>query len=328
MIGSQSQKEPTISANRQELTVYQILRNYLLRHIQTFFYTLGQLTQKPFLTMMTVMVIGIALSLPTGLNVLLSNFDQMLEGWGDSTQVSLFLHEDVSDKQAMALRKRIEEQQLIKSAIYISPEEALKEFKSHSGFGEALDALMTNPLPGVIVVTPEDENSDPASVSQILNELSQYKEVELAQIDMEWVKRLYAMMAIGERTVWVLATLLSIAVLLVIGNTIRLGIQNSHDEIIITKLIGATDAFIQRPFLYTGFWYGLMGSIIAIILIEIALLLIESPVEQLSSLYQSDFNLAGMDFNTILWLVVSGSMLGLIGSWIAVGKHLKEIEPT
>jgi cell division transport system permease protein len=180
----------------------------------------------------------------------------------------------------------------------------------------------------VIVITPVTKNRTPQSVSELLNELSTQKEVELAQIDMEWVARLHAMMAIGERTVWVLATLLSLAVLLVIGNTVRLAIQNRRDEIIITKLIGATDAFIQRPFLYTGFWYGAIGGFIAIVLIESSLLLIETPFKTLTALYNSQFLLAGMGFSSMLSLIIIGSVLGLFGSWIAVGQHLKDIEPS
>ena len=126
----------------------------------------------------------------------------------------------------------------------------------------------------------------------------------------------------------ILAALLSVAVLLVIGNTIRLAIQNRRDEIIITKLIGATDSFIQRPFLYTGLWYVLIGSFVAVILIEISLFIISSPVERLTTLYQSDFTIAGMSLTAIFTLLISGSMLGLSGSWIAVNRHLKEIEPT
>ncbi len=322
------QRSNTTAPNRHKITLLAMLKTYLLRHLQTFFYSLGQLSDKPFSTFMTTAVIGIALSLPAGLNVLLNNFQNILKTWGDASQISLFLHDNINDNQALQLRQNLVNHPQIADALFISKEEALKEFKSLSGFGNALDALHNNPLPAVIVITPVVQDRTPQTVAQLREELSTRKEVELAQIDMEWVERLHAMMAIGERTVWVLASLLSLAVLLVIGNTVRLAIQNRRDEIIITKLIGATDAFIQRPFLYTGFWYGVIGGFIAIVLIEISLVLIDTPFSRLTALYNSQFLLTGMSINTMLSLIFIGSVLGLIGSWIAVGQHLKDIEPT
>jgi cell division transport system permease protein len=152
--------------------------------------------------------------------------------------------------------------------------------------------------------------------------------VEMAQLDMQWVKRLYGLMDIGRRGVWVLASLLALAVLLVVGNTIRLAIQNRRDEIIITKLIGGTDTFIRRPFLYTGFWYGVLGGIIAFILVQASLGVLAGPVNNLAGLYSSTFRLDGMDLPTVGALLSSGMVLGLLGSWLAVGRHLRAIEPT
>lgn len=304
------------------------LNNYLLRHIQTFFYTLGQISTRPFSTFMTAAVIGIALSLPAALNLLLQNGQEVLQGWNSATQISLFLTQKTGERSAKNLASALRKIPEIATVEYISKESALAEFSKHSGFGEALDALEQNPLPAVLLITPEISQQQPAQIATLVERLSKRREVDIAQLDMEWVERLFALMAIGERGVSILAGLLALAVLLVVGNTIRLAIQNRRDEIIITKLIGATDSFIRRPFLYTGFWYGLLGGIIALILVELSLVLLADPVREVASLYHSSFQLQGIDAQTLAALLGVGSFLGYFGSWIAVGRHLREIEPT
>ncbi|MEN8170456.1 MAG: permease-like cell division protein FtsX [Pseudomonadota bacterium] len=304
------------------------LRNYFARHLQTLVYSLGQLTLKPFATLMTVAVIGIALAMPAGLHVLLKNVQQVLSGWDGAAQLSLFLHHETRESEALTLADRLRARKGIAAVDYISSEQAMSEFQRLSGFGEALSALEDNPLPPVLVVHPALELQGPALLQQLRQELADEKAVEIAQLDMQWIKRLYALMDIGKRGVWVLAAMFALGVLLVVGNTIRLAIQNRRDEIIIIKLIGATDTFIRRPFLYTGFWYGLLGGVIAFILIELALWLLSGPVNNLASLYSSEFRLANIDLVTAVALLSGGTLLGLFGSWLAVGRHLRAIEPS
>ncbi|WP_232023946.1 permease-like cell division protein FtsX [Sulfurivermis fontis] len=306
-----------------------LLRSWLLRHVQTFFYTLGQIWRRPFNALLTAAVIGIALALPAGLHVLLGNAQQVARGWDGATQVSLFLKRSVSEQRAEALARELEALPEIGSVRYISREQALEEFKSLSGFGDVLQVLEDNPLPAVLVLFPKVEQAQgPEALEQLLTQLRARPEVDLAQLDMQWVKRIYAMMDIVSRGVWVLGSLLGLAVLLVVGNTIRLAIQNRRDEIVIIKLIGGTDAFIRRPFLYTGFWYGLFGGLIALGMIQVSLLFLAGPVAGLAGLYGSDFRLHGLDLLTALALFSGGCLLGLLGSWLAVGRHLREIEPT
>ncbi len=304
------------------------LRNHFLRHFQTLFYTLGQLSRRPFSTLMTVAVIGIALALPAGMHVLLKNVQTVLSGWDGAAQVSLFLHRETREPAALSLAEKLRARPEVASVDYISAEQAMEEFRLLSGFGEALSALEENPLPPVLVVHPALTRQSPDALSVLVEELGKEGSVELAQLDMQWVKRLYGLMDIGRRGVWVLASLLALAVLLVVGNTIRLAIQNRRDEIVITKLIGATDTFIRRPFLYTGFWYGLLGGIIAFVLVQASVWLLASPVNNLAGLYNSAFRLAGMDLATVGALLGGGLLLGLLGSWLAVGRHLRDIEPT
>lgn len=304
------------------------LRNYLLRHLQTLFYSLGQMVRRPFGSAMTAAVIGIAMALPTGLHLLLQNAQHVTSGWEGATQMSLFLQRDTNEKSALALAERLRVQPEIERVDYISSAQAMEEFRRLSGFGEALDALESNPLPPVLVVLPGPGAGDPESIGGLLERVRALPEVEMAQLDMQWVKRLFKLMDIVSRGIWVLATLLGLAVLLVVGNTIRLSIQNRREEILVMKLIGGTDAFIRRPFLYTGFWYGLAGGITAVLLVNVSLLLLKEPVHQLAALYHSPFRLTSLDLTGIAAVLGGGTLLGLLGSWIAVGRHLRDIEPT
>jgi cell division transport system permease protein len=290
--------------------------------------SLGVLWRTPFATFMTAAVIGIALALPAGLHVLLQNVQKLSTGWEGTAQMSLFLKQDVSEKRILSLAKKLRKWDGVAEVRYISRKQALEEFKKLSGFGGALDSLNENPLPAVLMVRPTTEAAEPGQMELLLSKVKELKPVDLAQLDMEWVRRLSGIIELGKRGVLLLGSLLSLAILLVIGNTIRLTILSRRDEIVVTKLIGATNAFIRRPFLYTGFWYGLMGAILAWVLVGILLGLLSDPVSRLSFLYNSQFSLGGLDLETTSILLGSGISLGLLGSWLAVGKHLQAIEPS
>ena len=303
-------------------------RVYLLRHAEVLLSSLGRLWRNPVASLMTVAVIGIALALPAGLHLLLENARLMSGGWDGSTQVSLFLRREVPEAESARLASTLRERPEIAETTLIPRAEALAEFRTLSGFGGALDALDENPLPDVIVVRPAPGHAAPKAVEALVAELRVVPGVEHARLDMQWVKRLYALMEIVRRGVEVVALLLGLAVLLVVGNTIRLDIQNRRREIEVAKLIGATDAFIRRPFLYSGAWYGLFGGVAAWLLVSMALWATGGPVQQLALLYQSQFRLIAADAGTVLTLLVGGALLGLLGSWLAVGRHLAAIEPS
>ena len=320
-----SNKRKRETLNRPGL--FTLLRSYFLRHIQVFFYSLGQLSRVPVSTLMTCMVIGIALALPMGLHTLLNNAQQLSGDWESTAQISVFLKKKISASQAQKIQSDIQRWPDVISVHYISREQALKEFQTLSGFGDALKALNTNPLPSVLIVKPELSKTNEQATQKLLTKLRNLRQTDKAQLDMQWVRRLYAIMNIVERGVLILGFLLALAVLLVVGNTIRLAIQNRRKEIVVMKLIGGTDAFIRRPFLYTGFWYGLFGGIIAWMLVSFTMLSISTPIEKLTTLYQNQFELSGMSFLTTLSLLGISIILGLVGSWFAVGRHLREIEP-
>lgn len=303
-------------------------RVYLLRHAEVLVSSLGRLWRNPVASLMTVAVIGIALALPTGLHLVLENARLLSGGWDGSTQVSLFLRRELPAAESRRLAAALGERPEIATTTLIPRAEALAEFRALSGFGPALDALDDNPLPDVIVVRPAPTHAAPGAVEALVAELAVEPGVEHARLDMQWVKRLHALMEIVRRGVEVVALLLGLAVLLVVGNTIRLDIQNRRREIEVAKLIGATDAFIRRPFLYSGAWYGLLGGLAAWLLVSLALWATAGPVQQLALLYQSPFRLVAADAGTVLTLLAGGALLGLLGSWLAVGRHLRAIEPS
>ncbi|MEW8014857.1 MAG: permease-like cell division protein FtsX [Candidatus Sedimenticola endophacoides] len=304
------------------------LDTWLLRHLQVALASLGHLTRAPFSTLMTAAVIGIALALPTGLSLLLGNLQQLSGHWDGAASISLFLTEKSTLEKADRLAGRLRARDDIARVRLIDRDQALDEFRTLSGFSGAIDALDNNPLPNLLVVEPAPLHSTPEAASALLDELQALDEVEFAQIDLQWVRRFHGITEIAQRTVLILGGLLGLAVLLVVGNTIRLEIENRRAEIEITKLIGGTNAFIRRPFLYSGLWYGLLGGLIAWLLVSLSLFLLESPVSQLAGLYESQFCLSGMGPGAFLLLLAGSALLGLLGSWIAVGRHLSAIEPT
>ncbi len=303
-------------------------RIWILRHLQAALSSLGRLSRTPLAALMTVAVIGIAMALPAGLHLLLDNVQQLSNRWDSAATISLFMQQGVDEAKAATLAKRLRGMDDIATVAMISRSEALEEFRQLSGFADALEALDENPLPVVLIVQPAIQHTTAAAAGVLLKRLQRESGVDFAQLDMEWIQRFQAIARIASRGVVVLGSMLALAVLLIVGNTIRLEIQNRHAEIEITKLIGGTDAFIRRPFLYSGLWYGLLGGWLAWIMVSTALWILSGPAEELALLYHSDFGLSSVPISTILILMAGGGLLGLLGSWVAVGRHLSAIEPT
>ncbi len=318
MAGSNVRRARPAASNR--------ISAYLLHHFQSLLFSLGKIYQAPTTTIMTVAVIGITLSLPGGFYLFLKNIDAIAGDFRSSSQISLYLALDISEKQARALEKKIAKSANVVSTQFISRKKSLEEFRQNSGFGKSIDTLSSNPLPHTIIVEPAE--ADTFTVRNLLKSLQAMPEVKIAKMDTEWLERLYTIIEIAKRSVIIITVLFAFAVLLIIGNTIRLDIQNRYQEIIVTKLIGATDAFIRRPFLYGGIWYGLLGGIISWLIVEIGYLAISGPLERLNLLSPSDMSLVTFSFHDFIILITSSTLLGLTGSWIAVARHLNQIEPT
>jgi len=278
-------------------------------------------------SLMTWMVIAIALALPLCLYVLLQNVHHISGDWDRAVQLSVFLEAEVEEPQALRLAESIEARADVELVRYVSPQAALDEFQAQSGFGDALSYLDANPLPPVLIIELANEARAMEEIEALLKALRSLAGVELVQVDLEWVQRLYEILSFGEKLVIALGALLALAVLLVIGNTIRLLIESRREEIIVVKLVGGTNSFVRRPFLYTGIWYGLGGGLIAYLIINLVLIWLSGPIVRLVAAYQTEFSLQGLGFVTTLLLLFASAILGLIGSWLSVAKHLRQIEP-
>jgi cell division transport system permease protein len=303
------------------------MMGYLLRHLQVFFYTLGQLARAPIASLLTIAVIAITLALPTSLYLLIENVQRISTGLDGGARISLFLKADVGHTTAAQLAERIRQTREVATVEYISPKQALAEFKRLSGFGETLDTLTHNPLPPVLIVQPARTLDTPQKLDDLMKRLRANGEVDLAQLDLQWVKRLHGLLQIARRGVWLLSVSLALAVVLIIGNTIRLAVLSRREEIQVIKLVGGTNAFIRRPFLYTGLLQGAAGALVAWALVSLCLSLLAGPIGVVADLYASDFRAEGLGGRGIAILVGVGALLGWLGSRIAVGRQLGSLEP-
>lgn len=300
---------------------------WLERHAQTFVASLGRLVRQPFATVLTVGVIGVALALPACLQLIVSNARVVTAGLENTVQLSVYLRQPMTAEQARKVALGIDARQDVAEVTLITPEEGLAEFRELSGFGEALDALDENPLPYAITVRPAPRFDSPEAVDTLTGELKTLQEVDLVQIDTEWVRRLAAILDALREAVALAALLLGAGVVAIVGNTIRLDINGRRDEIEVIKLVGGSDAFVRRPFLYGGVWYGLGGGLLAWLLVSVIVAMLQGPVERVAALYASGFQLHGLDAQGALILVGGATLLGWVGSWITAGYHLARIEP-
>lgn len=300
---------------------------WLARNAQVAISSLGKLWQRPLGTLMTVLMIGIAIALPVGLHLMVKNLQQLSSNWGGAATVSLFLQPELKNGQVRQVITTLVDHPAVDEVQHITPQQAMAEFAQHSGFGAAIELLDETPLPHLALIYLKDPRLPSAELQQLLGELQNLPGVEQALADLQWVARFQAITLILQRGALVLALLLAAAVLLVIGNTIRLDIQARRDEIEITRLVGGTNTFIHRPFLYEGFWYGLLGGATAVLLVSLSSWSLQQPVAHLSELYGSNFSLTGLTLLQVIPVILSSSGLGALGAWIAVRQHLGALEP-
>jgi len=303
------------------------MKQWLERHLQTLVGSLGRLWTQPFATLLTILVIGIALALPACLHVLVQNVRAASGGWGNALDISVYMKTDATLEQAKQARKRIEQRRDVEEATLVEADAALAEFRKSSGFGEALDALKDNPLPHALVVRPAGEFRDPAQVENLTAELRKIDGVEIVQLDTAWVSRFNAILDVVRRVVLLAAGLFALGILVIVGNTIRLDIENRRDEIEVTKLVGGSDGFVRRPFLYNGVWYGLGGGLVAWLTVTVVIALLGEPVQRIAGLYGSSFQLHGLGLEGSAVLLAGGVVLGWLGSFIAATKEIRGIEP-
>ena len=303
------------------------MNQWFERHVQTLVGSLGRLWQQPFATMLTIVVIGIALALPACLHVLVQNVRVASGGWNSALDISVYMKPNASLDQAKRAAERIRQRRDVDEVTLIEADAALAEFRRNSGFGAALDALKDNPLPHALVVRPDAEYREAGRVQELSMELKKIDGVDIVQLDTEWVSRFNAILDVIRRGVFLAAVLFALGILVIIGNTIRLDIENRRGEIEVTKLVGGSDAFVRRPFLYNGVWYGLAGGLIAGLIVAIVVAVLSAPVQRIAGLYGSQFELQGVGIAGWIALLLGGALLGWLGSFIVATRELREIEP-
>jgi len=301
---------------------------YFLRQAQTLVGSLGRIARHPFASAMTMAVIAIGLALPLCLQLLLQNAVAMTSGWNDAFELSVYLQKAASPARAEAIAHSLRQRDDVATVRLVTAAEALAEFREYSGFGQALDALSDNPLPITLIVTPSLAASSPEGTTALKTAIAAISDVGAVQIDSDWVKRLVAILELLRRVVWLTGGLLGLGVLLIIGNTIRLDVLNRRAEIEVMKLVGATDRFARRPFLWAGIWYGLGGGLLAVGLVALGVAILAGPVGRLAALYGSGFHLAGLTWQTAGATILGAAALGWAGAWLAASHHIRGINPS
>jgi len=296
-------------------------------HAQAFFGSLGRLARSPASTVLTLLVIALALALPASLRVFVTNAQAATGNLGNAIDVSVYLKTDVPLAKARQLADAARARADVAEVTLIPADKGLEDFRNYSGFGEALAALKENPLPHVLHVRPRDTASSAAALEALRGYFTAWPEVDLVQMDTQWVQRFNAILEVLRELLLLAAAALGVGVVAVIGNTIRLEIAGRRAEIEVIKLVGGSNSFVRRPFLYTGLLYGLGGALLAWGIIALGIALLQDSVATLARLYGSHFELRGPAPEEIGALLGAGAVLGWIGAWISAARHLRSIEP-
>jgi cell division transport system permease protein len=297
------------------------------RHAQALLGSIGRLARNPFATALTLLVIGLALALPMALSLFVTNARMATGDFANAVDLSVYFKTDVPLAKAQQLAADARQRAQVAAVTLIPADKALEEFRTYSGFGAALEVLKENPLPHVLHVRPQPDASSPAALESLRHYFTAWPEVDVVQIDSEWVMRFNAILEVLRRLLVITAALLGAGVLAVIGNTIRLEILNRRAEIEVTKLVGGSNAFVRRPFLYTGVLYGLGGAVLAWLIVEATVATLGPSVATLAQLYGSRYSLQGPSGDDICIVLAAGVVLGWLGAWISAARHLHTIEP-
>ncbi|MGS2718640.1 permease-like cell division protein FtsX [Eionea flava] len=307
------------------------LNAWLAHHRFSCLDSLQRLLNTPWQSLATGLVVAIALVLPTLLYIVFEQARPLQNTWQNNTQISLYIEPKTQPLAVDKLQQRLLATPTINAVEVVTPEMAKQDFQQHSGLGNILSSLETNPLPYVLLVKPRindnEADASPELLANLQAQLAAEPLVEEAQLDTQWLRRLQEMANLAQRIVFALALLLAVGVILVIGNTIRLSIESRRNEIVVIKMVGGTDGFIKRPFLYTGFWYGLSGAILSLLILGGVQMWLAQPIKHLTALYGSEYTLSLLSIETIALVIVVASSLGWLGAWLSVSRHLRQIEP-
>jgi cell division transport system permease protein len=298
------------------------LRAWREQHLYSFFSSLGRLAARPWATLLTLLVMALALALPLLLYLGLGNASQLHGDMRDAGAISIFLKPHLDGAAVNALAARVRARPDVETVVVRTPEQGLEEFRNQSGFSDALNVLRDNPLPAVLLVVPR---ADGARATDLAAEFGREGEVDLVQYDAAWRQRLEAILAVATRTAQVLAALLGLAVLLVIGNTVRLDLLGRAEEIDVMQLLGASAGFVRRPFLYAGLWYGMFSAALALLVVALVEWALATPLQTLVASYDHRFSVRGLAIVPALGTLAAGATLGWCGAWIATWRHLARV---
>jgi cell division transport system permease protein len=291
-------------------------------HVYSFVSSLGRAVRRPWATLLTIGVMAVALALPLGLWAVLDNIARFGGEVRQSREITVFLKPGLGLDRAQALATELRGRSDVAGVKMKTPDEGLKELRERGGLGDAIDALGDNPLPSVLIVAPRGDET------ALAESLSALPEADQVQHDAQWRQRLDGWLRFGGRLVWVLGLLLGLGALLVVGNTVRLDIQSRREEIGVLQLLGASDGFIRRPFLYLGAWYGLAAGVLALGLLTLASWSLRAPLADLAATYGSRFVLAGFAPRASIGIVIGAALLGWFGAGIVAGHFLRQTRPT
>lgn len=314
-----------LGAERSRNSTRDRIDSWLAHHRESSRDALRRLWQRPLATLLTLFTLAIALALPAGLSMLVQNVHQVTGNWGGNAHLSVFLKNGVSLDAQQKLAREWGARAHIEKIDVITPDQALAEYRAQTDSSDILAALPDNPLPPVLVVYPNTQAAD--DLQQLAQQLQQAPEVDKVILDVAWIRKLHAFIQLAERLISALTLALGAGIILVINNTLQLAIESRRDEIIVMKTVGGTNGFVRRPFLYTGFWYGVGGGVLALVLVGIAFGFVGTPAKELLALYGSQQGIAGLPLSTFLLLPFLAGLLGLLGAFIAVSRHIHDLEP-
>ena len=300
------------------------MSTWLRQHWQTLSLTLKRLARNPLGTLLNVTVIGVALALPLGGYMLLQNLGGAARQFDGNPQISLFLARDANKADIAALETRLKQFRGVRALRFISREQALEDLQQSENLSDVIATLQSNPLPDAIVL---ETDSSAAELEKLEPQLKALPKVSHVQLDSAWMKRLESLLQLGRTAVLILAALLAAGLVAVTFNTIRLQILTQKDEIEVSKLIGATDAFIRRPFFHLGFIQGVLGGLAALAIVYLCMHILNRSILELAQLYGSHFRLRFFGFSDCLALLAFSATLGWLGAYMSVSRHLSGIEP-
>ena len=322
---SKTEQRQNRGASGHRITRSDLFGRWLARHRFEARDSLVRLLQMPISAVMTLSMLAVALTVPGFLLTLLINFEQLTPSIELKPQLAIYLKPATDAKRIDQISRELMLREDLLSVELISPDTGASDFRQRSELGELLDLFESNPLPAVILLVPRDDDAE--SLQTMQQSLFAIEEVETVELDIEWLARLAAILNSFERISLILSFLLGLTVLLVVANTIRTLIGSRLEEVEVSLLMGATSSWVRRPFLYAGFWYGLFGSLIAVVLISLALALVESPLRAMTELYLGAFELQGLGFQGVVSVLGLGSLLGWGGAYLAISRQLDQFEP-